>query len=137
MPGQAQEGTQTLHESALPQIDQSDTTDWPLHNLDVHNTRYARIDQIDPTNVGNLELKWTFQTPPREIVRATTPLVIDGVMYFNSGSKLTALNAATGETVWTFQADPAFLGGGPRMEMERSMRSVPRSCTRSMPRRES
>ncbi len=111
-PALAQEGARIVRRSAAPTIDPAGTIDWPLHNLNVHNTRYARPEQIDTTNVGDLELQWVYEMPPREIVRSATPLVIDGVMYFNNGSKLTALNAATGETVWTFEGDPAFPGGG-------------------------
>lgn len=108
----AQEGARTTRAGSAPPVDPDRTVDWPLHNLDLQNTRYARLTQITPANVGSLELRWSHQMPPREIVRATTPLVIDGIMYFNSGSKLTALDAATGDTVWTFEGDPAFPGGG-------------------------
>lgn len=109
---QAQSGAQTTRTTEAPAVDAATSTNWPLHNLDLRNTRFAQIDQITPANVSGLVLKWSHQMPPREIVRATTPLVIDGIMYFNSGSKLTALNAMTGETVWTFEGDPAFPGGG-------------------------
>lgn len=103
---------QTQHRAEAPVISQSTTTDWPLHNLDVRNTRFAPIDSVNTSNVNTLELKWSYQSPPRELIRSTTPLVIDGIMYFNSGSQLVALDASTGNTVWTFQADPAFPGGG-------------------------
>ena len=99
-PVRAQDAGRTIRESAAPTVVQADTTDWPLHNLDVRNTRYASLDQINTSNVASLVLKWSYQLPRREIVRAVTPLVIDGVLYVNSGSKLTAVNASTGETVW-------------------------------------
>ena len=108
----AQESAQTTRVTTAPTVDRSTSTDWPLHNLDLQNTRFARVDQITSSNVGSLVLKWSHQMPPREIIRSATPLVIDGIMYFNSGSKLTALNAMTGETVWTFEGDPKFSGGG-------------------------
>ncbi len=85
--------------------------DWPLHNLDLHNTRYSSLQQIDTSNVSRLDVSWSFQAPGGYIGE-TTPLVVDGVMYFNSGSQLFALDAATGKTVWTFQADQPFRGGG-------------------------
>ena len=34
-------------------------------------------------------------------------------MYFSSGSAVFALDAATGEPVWTFEMEPRFGGGGP------------------------
>ena len=112
MPLLAQGGGQTVHAGPAPRIDPPTTIDWPQHNLNLHNPRFAEPDGIDTSNVGRLELKWRHQTPPRSIVRSTTPLVVDGIMYFNSGSVLTALDAATGEAVWTFEADPPFSGGG-------------------------
>ncbi len=111
-PALAQQGGRTTHAGSAPRIDPATTIDWPLHNLDLRNSRFAAPDQIDTANVAGLELKWRHQTPPRSIVRSTTPLVVDGIMYFNSGSVLTALDAATGEPVWTFEADPPFAGGG-------------------------
>src|SRR5260221_14170304 len=67
------------------------TFDWPLHNLDLHNSRYAPIDQINTSNVSTLTLKWTFQTEETGGIGAVTPIVIDGIMYFNGGSKLFAV----------------------------------------------
>ena len=48
----------------------------------------------------------------RTSIRQVTPLVIDGVMYYNAGSKLFAVDAATGASLWTYQVDPAFPGSG-------------------------
>ncbi len=45
-------------------------------------------------------------------ISSITPLVVQGVMYFNSGSQLFALDAATGKEIWTFRAEPAFRGSG-------------------------
>ncbi len=42
-------------------------------------------------------LKWSFELGAAENARQVTPLVVDGVMYFNAGSKLYAVNAATGQ----------------------------------------
>ena len=111
-PADAQDRGRTVQAGPAPRVDAATTTDWPLHNLNLHNSRFAEPDQITTGNVGSLELKWSHATPPRSIIRSATPLVIDGIMYFNSGSVLTALNAATGEPVWTFEAEPAFAGGG-------------------------
>ena len=54
LPAQAQEGARTMRQSAPPAIDPAGTIDWPLHNLNVRNTRFARPAQIDTTNVGRL-----------------------------------------------------------------------------------
>ncbi len=97
--------------AAAPQA-QSPGADWPLHNLDEYNSRFSPLTAIDRSNVGALELKWSLQTDVTMRVGEVSPLVIDGVMYFHSGSTLFAVDAATGEPVWTFQAEEAFTGGG-------------------------
>lgn len=86
--------------------------DWPLHNYDVKNTRYAPHAQIDTSNVKRLAVRWTFEMPPKEQVASMTPLVVDGVMYFNAGSTLYAIDAATGAKKWTYRHPTAFTGGG-------------------------
>jgi glucose dehydrogenase len=86
--------------------------DWPLHNLDLHNTRYSPLTQIDVSNVSRLDVGWSFQPPAGMAIPQVTPIVVGGVMYFNSGSRLIALDGATGETRWTFEADEPFRGGG-------------------------
>jgi PQQ-dependent dehydrogenase (methanol/ethanol family) len=85
--------------------------DWSLHNLDLANSRYAAVAQINAANVASLALKWSFETAKGESIGAVTPLVVDGVMYFNAGSKLFAVDAATGKSVWTFALPQSFDGG--------------------------
>ena len=86
--------------------------DWPRHNLDEYNSRFSPLDAIDRSNVGSLELKWSMRTDVTMRVGEVTPLVVDGVMYFHSGSTLFAVDGATGEEVWTFEAEEPFTGGG-------------------------
>ena len=57
-------------------------------------------------------LKWSFEVSAAESIRQVTPLVLDGVMYFNARSKLYAINAATGTQIWTAHVEPAFPGRG-------------------------
>jgi len=111
MPAAAQEKTaSTVYLGSMPRVGQTGNSDWPLHNFDVFNRRYSSANEIDPSNAGKLTLKWSFDTEGG--IAEITPLVVDGVMYFNSGSKLVALNAVTGKPIWIFQTKPDFLGGG-------------------------
>lgn len=87
-------------------------TDWSLHNADLGNRRYAPLDEINVSNVDKMVLKWSFEVGGAENLRQVTPLVVDGVMYFNAGSKLYAVNAATGQQIWTAQVEPEFAGNG-------------------------
>jgi len=35
----------------------SGRTDWPLHSLDLRNSRFSQLNEIDVSNVGALSLK--------------------------------------------------------------------------------
>ena len=108
----------TVGWGVMPAAAQGETTsqagrsDWPLHNLDLRNSRFAPLDEINVSNASQLSVKWSFEVPPGDRIREVTPLVIDGVMYFHSGSKLFAVDAVTGESLWTSQMEEPFLGGG-------------------------
>ena len=89
------------------------SVDWPLHNLNLHNTRFSTLVQITVANVSKLALKWTFETEKADSLGSATAVVVDGTLYVNAGSKLFAVNAETGKPVWTSEA-PAAFGGGRR-----------------------
>ena len=100
---------QAQNRAAAPQDSGAVTGDWPLHNADLQNSRFSPLDQINTSNVSRLAVKWSVQLPSSDSVAQMTPLVVDGVMYFNAASKLFALDASTGQTVWTIhtqEADP-------------------------------
>ncbi len=86
--------------------------DWRSNNVDLRNSRYSPLDQINTSNVGQLTRKWSIDASASDVIRQSTPLVIDGVMYYNAGSKLFAVDAATGAALWSYQVDPPFPGGG-------------------------
>ncbi len=89
--------------------------DWPLHNLDIRNSRYAPLDEINGSNVARLAVKWSYDAGAVDNIGRNTPLVVDGVMYVDAGSKLFAVDAATGRLLWNVQIDPPFpaTGRGP------------------------
>ena len=87
--------------------------DWASQNLDLHNRRYAPLDEISTATVSDLTLAWSFQTGAEDNIGQVTPLVVDGVMYFHSRSTLFAVDAATGETVWTAAIESGTEGSGP------------------------
>ena len=85
--------------------------DWSGPNFDLALTHYSPADNITASNVSQLTLKWSMDTQPGQQARSqVTPLVVGGVMYFNAGNKLFAVNGVTGELVWTYEALP---GDGP------------------------
>jgi glucose dehydrogenase len=89
--------------------------DWPLHNLDIRNSRYAPLDEINASNAARLTLKWSYDAGAVDNIGRNNPLVVDGVMYVDAGSKLMAIDAVTGRLRWNVQIDPPFpaTGRGP------------------------
>ena len=65
--------------------------------------RYSSLDQIRVDNVKNLVSVWAFQTGKVEGGLNATPIVVDGIMYLiASEDRVFALNAETGERLWTY-----------------------------------
>jgi quinohemoprotein ethanol dehydrogenase len=82
--------------------------DWPYYGADLYNSRFANIDQINPSNVSQLKPAWTFHTgvlPSAQpgLTLEMTPLVVDGVMYISSGiDDVYAVNPTTGVQTWRY-----------------------------------
>ena len=110
--GWAQEGVQTTRRSSMPQLTAGGQVDWPLHNLDIRGSRYSSLDEINTSNVSRLALAWSFEAGAANSITQVTPLVVDGVMYLNAGSTLFAVNAITGESIWTMSMDDTLQGRG-------------------------
>jgi len=99
--------------SAAPSLAQRGVTDgqWHRHNGDAGATRYSGLDQITRENVGSLEIAWRFRSanfgPTPEFKSETTPLMVDGVLYFTAGFRrdVIAIDAGSAETLWTFRFD--------------------------------
>jgi alcohol dehydrogenase (cytochrome c) len=77
---------------------------WLTYSGDYDGQRYSELDSIDASNVGRLKLLWMFQTDAVDEYLETSPIVNDGVMYFtDSPSGVHAVDAETGEPLWSFQ----------------------------------
>ncbi|MBM3770132.1 MAG: pyrroloquinoline quinone-dependent dehydrogenase [Acidimicrobiia bacterium] len=80
--------------------------EWRSWAGDVGSTRYAPLDQINAQNFNTLEVAWRFKTdnlgPRPDFNLQTTPLMVNGVLYFTAGShrNAVAVRADTGEMLW-------------------------------------
>ena len=86
--------------------------EWQHYGSDRRGTKYSPLDQINPDNVGQLEEAWRWEVRQPEDVSAppgqfkTTPLMIDGTLYATTAlSEVVALDAGTGEVVWTYDPE--------------------------------
>ena len=90
---------------------QSGNYDWTSQNLNIQNSRFAELDQINKSNVTNLTESWTYSPGPQDSILQVTPLVANGVMYLHSANTMFALNAASGEELWRRPLDRGPAGG--------------------------
>ena len=91
--------------SSAPDIDTSvygAGDDWNNPGGDWAESHFSRLTDISAENVGQLGLAWEYDLGTSRVQEAT-PVVIDGVMYTSGNlGRVYALNAATGEELWTF-----------------------------------
>jgi quinoprotein glucose dehydrogenase len=85
---------------------------WRAYGATEGSTRYSPLDQITRDTVKNLQVAWSWKfdnygTPAETVTTETTPLMVNGVLYFTAGQRRTvvAANAGTGETLWTWRPD--------------------------------
>jgi PQQ-dependent dehydrogenase (methanol/ethanol family) len=75
---------------------------WMSHGRTYNEQRFSPLTAIDDKNVSQLGLAWFYDLDTRR-GQESTPLVVDGVMYFTTAwSKVVALDAATGARIWTY-----------------------------------
>src|ERR1700739_823358 len=79
--------------------------DWPLYGHDLSNTRFQDVDQINPSNVGRLQVAWVFHTgvldPKAEL--EVSPIEVNGTVYITDGhDDVFAVDAVTGSQKWAY-----------------------------------
>jgi quinoprotein glucose dehydrogenase len=74
-----------------------DTHEWRDYGGGPDNSKFSTLQQIDKSNVGTLEVAWTY--PYGETL--FNPIVVHGTIYGKGrNSSLVALDAATGKEIW-------------------------------------
>ena len=75
---------------------------WIAHGQTYHELRFPSLAQINRDSIGDLGLAW-FKNLNNRHRAQSTPLVIDGMMYFTDAwSVAYAVDAASGEEAWRF-----------------------------------
>ena len=84
--------------------------EWRAYGAEEGSTRYSPLDQINRDTVKTLQVAWSwkfdnFGTIQETNTSETTPIMVNGVLYFTAGQKrsVIAANAGTGETLWTWR----------------------------------
>ncbi|MBX9606634.1 MAG: PQQ-dependent dehydrogenase, methanol/ethanol family [Gammaproteobacteria bacterium] len=79
-----------------------DGSNWAAYGRTSSETRYSPLDQINVDNVKKLGIQWALDLP-KERSLISTPLAIDGVIYFTGSYSYTrAVDARTGKVLWEY-----------------------------------
>jgi quinoprotein glucose dehydrogenase len=102
--------------------------EWKVYGGDPGHTRYSALDQINASNVADLEVAWRWTGrnfgPNAFATNQTTPLMVNGLLYATVGMRraVVAIDPATGETIWTWTMDEGErLSGAPRANSGRGV----------------
>jgi quinoprotein glucose dehydrogenase len=87
--------------------------DWHQYGRSHYGQRYSPLDQITSENIGQLEPAWAYQTgdvrQPADVTETTyqvTPIKVGNTLYLCTPHNIAiALDAATGNEVWRFDAN--------------------------------
>ena len=99
----AETGTETptlVDDAALAEVGSGDN--WLAYGRNYSEQRYSPLAQVNDANVSELGVAWYVDLPhDRSLVG--TPLVVDGVLYFEgSYNVLRAVDAKTGALLWEY-----------------------------------
>ena len=87
---------------------ESEPGNWLSHGRTYEENRFSPLTQINKENVSQLSLAW-YKDMGTNRAQESTPIVVDGIMFLTSSwSKVFAIDAVSGETVWSF--DPKVPG---------------------------
>ncbi len=100
--------------------------EWRTYGGTYASARYSPLAQIDRTNVGQLRVAWRWRSPDHDVmaqhptvetfVNQATPLMVGGVLYVSTSlSQVAAIDAATGQTLWTHDPEVWKLGTPPNL----------------------
>jgi alcohol dehydrogenase (cytochrome c) len=74
---------------------------WPLYHGDYSGRRHSHLTQITPQNVASLSVSWVFQTNQAAQIKSS-PLLVDGVLYFTVPDNVWAVDARSGHQLWHY-----------------------------------
>ena len=93
---------------------ESQTGEWLAYGRTHNERRFSPSDQINTSNVAKLKVDW-FLDLPRDVGLVSTPLVVDGTLYFTGTMNvIRAVDAVTGKLLWEYDPQVAKAIAGKR-----------------------
>ncbi len=84
--------------------DESQTENWLAYGRTHNERRFFPSGQINENNISGLKVDW-FVELPNDVGLVSTPLVVEGILYFTGTMNvIRAVDATTGDLIW--QHDP-------------------------------
>ena len=84
---------------------ESEPENWIAHGRTYEEQRFSPLTKINKESVSDLGLAWYKDMGTNRALEAT-PIVVDGIMFFTSTwSRVYAVEAKTGETLWSFDPE--------------------------------
>jgi quinohemoprotein ethanol dehydrogenase len=82
--------------------DETQTANWLAYGRTHNERRFSPSDQINTGNVADLGVDW-FLDLPNDVGLVSTPLVVDGTLYFTGTMNvIRAVDAVTGKLLWDY-----------------------------------
>lgn len=75
---------------------------WPTYYGDYTGQRHSKLTQINTRNAGLLTMAWSFQTNQDAWPIKSTPLLVNGVLYFTIPDRVWAVDARSGRELWHY-----------------------------------
>lgn len=101
----------------------SQSSEWSFYGHDPSSAKYSPLDQINATNITQLKVAWTYDSPDNALRQKnpdfpngpneSTPIMVGGVLYTSTGlGQVAAINPNTGKPIWVY--DPQVYKGPSR-----------------------
>jgi alcohol dehydrogenase (cytochrome c) len=76
---------------------------WPMYNGDYSGRRFSSLSKINSSNVSSLSFAWIYRIGANAAgAIKSTPVLVDGVLYFTVPDHVWAIDARSGREVWHF-----------------------------------
>ena len=92
-------------DARIDRIDEEEPGAWLAYGRGYRQHRFSPLTQVNRDTVEDLGLVWMRKLDVRHRLQSS-PIVVDGVIYYtDSWSVVSAVDADTGETIWTFDPE--------------------------------
>lgn len=79
--------------------------EWPEYLGGPDRNHYSTLDQINVSNVNQLEKAWEYHTNDTSAQNQCNPIIVNGILYGTTASvEVFALDAATGKEKWRYRS---------------------------------